>query len=111
MRFTYLKLLTVCLILLAILVSTNPTKIPALYLIVPYILIFTIFHLISRAVLKRKNLNKRAEWLLASIFSVFITLLIVLQSIGQLVFRDVVTLILILIVAYFYITRSVAFSD
>ncbi len=94
-----------------LLLVVNPAKLSIIFLVVPFILLFFglyytllfIFILWQRQKAAELSLNERR---LAKVCSVFIVILIVLQSLGQLTVRDVATLLLVFVIGYFYILRG-----
>ncbi len=103
-----IRYLAVCvLVLLVIMVTTRPTQLPAVFLVIPFILVFSILGLCaslligwSQGSLTIKTV--RRGFLLA----LLPCLLIVLHAIGQLTVRDTVTLGLLSVIAYFYVVKS-----
>jgi Na+/melibiose symporter-like transporter len=95
---------------------TDPQNTPAIILILPFILIFIIIYQMSAILLKyyvrslSGNKNKKR-----SFFSVIIALvpvsILVLQSIGQLTTRDIITLAVLALLTCFYITRFSFLQD
>ena len=90
------------------LVLFNPAKLPVIVFILPFILLFTALYSLSRLV----------QLFMARFASIAISrrrlgigvcgtavLLVVLQSLGQLTLRDVVTLAAIVVVGYLYLGR------
>jgi hypothetical protein len=96
---------------LLFLLITNPQNLSPVFLITPFVLLFLFIMLagvyvresVSKSdqlVLKKKNL------LLVALASAYPVLLLLLQSIGQLSTRDVITLTLIVLISGFYISKT-----
>jgi hypothetical protein len=108
--------IAVTIVLLIILLSTNPQKLPAILLIVPFVLLFIIIYRISSIFLKyyftvlsgKKN-NKRSFF--SGIIALVPVTILILQSIGQLTTRDVITLVILAGVGGFYVTKFSFLQD
>lgn len=91
------------------LLLVNPSNLPVILLVVPFVLVYLALYqslmLISAAwsLSNRTSPGPTAGSQRAKLLSTFLSLLLVLGSLGQLVFRDVVTLFLLVIVGYFYL--------
>ena len=96
------------------LTSTNPKHMPSVLLIAPFLLFALILYQLVLAIFGflngtynddiTKTLVARPR-LLAVIVAAFPVLLLLLQSIGQLSFRDVLTVALIFVVTYIYLDK------
>ncbi len=90
---------------------TNPQSAPAVILVVPFILLYVLFLYTFNVILKRniKSLstreNRRKRVSIAAIIAALPVMLLALQSIGQLTTRDVITIVILITVLGFYITR------
>jgi hypothetical protein len=101
-----LKVAIFCLLgLLTLFVTTEPQKLPSLILIVPFILIFTILCLVSFCVALKRGIRLRESVRVVLMIAALPTLLIVLQSLGELTPRDVLTVAALFVITYFYIVR------
>jgi hypothetical protein len=90
---------------------TNPQKLPPILLIPPFVLFYVALFLaivcISALIgTGNRPAIGRKSFLLSLILAAYPIMLLLLQSIGQLSSRDVVTLTLLLIISTFYVTRS-----
>jgi NADH:ubiquinone oxidoreductase subunit 3 (subunit A) len=103
-NYIYLSLITITALAL-LLFGTNPRNISSAALIAPFVLIFIVLFLTASYFLRLKGLTKRASWIIATFIALLPTLLLVLQSIGQLTIRDVATIIALFAIAYFYAIR------
>lgn len=112
------KTITIWALLVLILVSLNPDKLPVFLLVVPFILFFLgVFNLWllllsgwnrwqkDRAIPNASS-YKRTGIAVAFLFTVVITL----QSIGQLTVRDVLTLVILFATSYLYLVRMLSKS-
>lgn len=96
-------------LLIVVLVSLNPNKVPVVFVILPFVLIFFTTLNLWQLMLSLKNRGKEENAEFNKQTSVaaglLVTLIVVLQSIGQLTLRDVGTLLLLFVLGYFYIVR------
>lgn len=101
------------------LMSTNPQKLPSVVLILPFVALFVMIYLTVIELLKllssREDEKVAGEVIVrprrtAILLAAVPTLLLVLQSIGQLGAKDILTVSIILIIGYFYIVKSTGFS-
>jgi hypothetical protein len=104
-----------CTVLL--LIATNPAKLPSALLIAPFLFLYVSIYLTVKEILnlmrggdQRKIVGLKASRprLIAGLIAAFPVLLLVLQSIGQLTAWDVLTVVALFIVAYFYIIKTSA---
>ena len=106
-----LILIGICLaIVITVFMSTNPNKVPYFVLIFPFLLLFVSLFLFSSTILQWQGIAKARSMRLSVLFAGIPLLLLVLQSIGQLTVRDVLTIAVLLFVSYFYVTRATASS-
>lgn len=90
---------------------TNPQSAPAAILIVPFILLYILFLYLFNVTLKRNvkaltsSANRRKRLSIAGILAALPVMLLALQSIGQLTVRDVITLVILISILGFYVTR------
>src|SRR6185437_13863079 len=100
---------------LLLLLLTTPSKLPSAVLILPFLLLFIAIYMTVLEVLhllrggeQNRIVGMRASRprLIAGLIAGFPVLLLVLQSIGQLTAWDVLTVVALFIVAYFYIIKS-----
>jgi len=101
-------------LLIGLFLVTDPTKMPVFILIAPFILIFlVVFNLWELLIMLwaraqgRQVLITLAKNQINIAAALFITLVAILQSIGQLTVHDVLTLVLLFAVGYFYARRLV----
>ena len=97
--------------LLAFMTLFRPDNLPVVVLIVPFVLAYLAFYNswelfgIARAHYFAEG-ERRPHKRLGMVISGSLVLLVVLQSLGQLTLRDVVTVVGILVLGYMYLTRS-----
>jgi hypothetical protein len=112
-RIVRIGLLVAALALL--LALANPQAVPSVLLIVPFVLLFFVIFLSVLQVVgflrshdddKIAGFSLRRPWVVAALVAGIPVLMLILQSIGQLTVRDVVTILVLFSVAYFYIARS-----
>ena len=118
-KFRIIRLLTMYALTILLLVLSDPTKLPSAVLITPFALLFiaVYFTVIEIMLLFRDGNQGRGVGMsayrprmTAALMAGFPVLLLVLQSIGQLTSWDVLTVIALFIIAYFYIIKSSAAS-
>lgn len=104
-----MKVLTVAILgLVVFMFLTNPTDLPSVILVVPFILCYIIAFLSIRLLLGKLGggIRTGASALLAGL----VVVLLALQSLGQLTARDTVMVILLFGVAFLYIKRKTKVS-
>ena len=90
----------------------QPDKLPVIGLIVPFVLLFATFYSLWRllSMLRARYFGKNGEFAPRKRLAIGVpltgVLLIVLQSLGQLTLKDVLTVVAILILGYLYLGRS-----
>lgn len=97
--------------MLAFMSVTEPQKLPVLVLLVPFLLMFGVFlqtWILVRMVYLRFNKDKAPllHKRLGASVSAVVVLLIILQSLGQLTLRDVITVVAIGALGYLYVLRG-----
>ena len=98
--------------LLAFMTLFRPANLPVVALIVPFVLIYVSFYNLWRlfGLVRHRYFVKDGEWKphrkLGMAICCCLVLLLVLQSLGQLTLRDVVTLVAIVALGYVYVARS-----
>jgi len=96
--------------LLILFFGIDPNKVPSFLLVLPFILLFTVLLAGIYYVLQKRQMDSKKSLKLAALCSSLPILLLVLQSIGQLTVRDVLTVALLFALSYFYIVRATASS-
>jgi len=96
--------------LLALLLGIDPNNVPSFVLVLPFILLFTLLLTGIAYFLERQGLDGKKSLKIAVLCASLPILLLVLQSIGQLTVRDVLTVGLLFIVSYFYVSRTATSS-
>lgn len=95
-------------LLLIFLGFTNPATLPSFLLVIPFTLLFTTLYAISYILLRKMGLRRLRSLRLGIVCAGLPVSLLLLQSIGQLTVRDVLTILIFFGVAYFYISRIAA---
>lgn len=92
-----------------LLTMTNPNTVVSVVLVGPFVLLFGILYYLVLIVLGQRGgkgiLSRWRPSPIAALVASFPTLLLVLQSIGQLTMRDIVTSGILYVIAYFYATK------
>ncbi len=97
--------------LLALLTTTQPARLPSVVLIVPFVLLFAILALTISLLLAWQHKTVSFKIIRTSCMAALLpTLLLVLQSVGQLTLRDAVTLVALFLLTYFYLSKVNAAS-
>jgi len=101
-----LKVTGICsLILLCLMLLSDPHRLPSIVLIVPFALLFVILFLATRLLLTRFGVAGQKQLRLSLLASVIPVLLLCLQSLGQLTTRDVLVIAALFCIVYFYLAR------
>lgn len=90
-----------------LLLATDPRRLPSFMLIVPFVLSAILLFSIIRLVLHLFGLLGTQSKQVAVLGSAIPTLLLVLQSVGQLTIRDAGIVVLLTSLSYFYISRLI----
>lgn len=98
-------------VLLGMLLGTDPSNLSAFFLIVPFILLLIIVWILGYAQLRAMGMSKLRSVRLAVLIAGLPVGLLLLQSIGQLTTRDIITILAFFGLAYFYIARITAVSE
>lgn len=110
-----LRVILIGLATIGFMISSRPSEIPAILLIVPFVGMFTFLYLVIYEIIKFLGPDEdengaivqvRRPRLLAVVLAGFPVLLLVLQSIVELTLWDIVIALTILLLAYLYISRS-----
>jgi multisubunit Na+/H+ antiporter MnhG subunit len=92
----------------ALLTSTNPNKLPVVVFILPFLLLFLamscLWRLGDRLLNRQLRIRDRRHHL-GSVVCLCGVILLILQSLGQLTLRDVITVAAIIVISYAYFTR------
>ena len=92
-------------ILLLLLLSTDPQGLPSVVLVAPFILLFIAVSAAVSHALNTYGLFKQKRLRIGLVSAAIPVLLLVLQSLGQLTLRDTLAIFALFGVAYFYISR------
>lgn len=89
-----------------LLFATQPSSVPPIVLILPFIIIFLVLTTMIAMLLGwRKGRVGVKQLQIGALGAAFPTLLLVLQSVGQLTIRDALTIFVLFVVTYFYLYR------
>lgn len=99
------------LILCILLVSTNPAQLPSWSLVLPFILLFIVIWSVSFSGFRRHGMTRLRSVRLSLVLAGLPVSLLLLQSIGQLTPRDIITILAFFSLAYFYVSRIVTSSE
>jgi hypothetical protein len=77
-------------------------------LILPFILIFIGLLTVFAHVLQKRGMSPSRSWRVGALGAGIPLVLLILQSIGQLTLRDVLTIAALFSLAYFYVSRTTA---
>lgn len=91
-------------VLFVLLFTTQPASIPPVLLVAPFVLLFGSLALVLYVGMRTRMPRGRSLWL-SLLCAAALIMLLALQSLGQLSWRDAVTVVVIFVVAYIYITR------
>lgn len=97
-------------IVLAIFMTTDPNRVPSFVLMIPFVLLFVFLSSLIFAILQSQGVAVGRSVRIGIVLAAVPLLLLVLQSIGQLTLRDVLTMAVLLTLSYFYVNRSTASS-
>jgi hypothetical protein len=107
----HLVLTGICIVtLLVIFMGTDASKVPSPVLMLPFVLLFALLSSFAAVLLRLQGIAVTRSWRIALIFAAVPIILLVLQSIGQLTIKDVLTIAVLLAISYFYVSRSTASS-
>jgi uncharacterized membrane protein len=93
--------------LLALILLTNPTRLPVPFLVLPFAILFIALYLsLSLLLQKYSRLHPTRIKRTAAVSSSIVIVAFALQSLGQLTIRDVVVAVALIGIGYFYIGRT-----
>jgi len=93
-------------ILLLLFITTDPTKVPSFILVLPFILIFVVLVCALVLGLRWRGMSTTRSLRVGALSAAVPLTLLVLQSIGQLTVRDLLTIAALFLLSYFYIART-----
>lgn len=97
-------------LLLGMFLGFDPNKLPSFLLILPFIFIFiSVFAFVTFSC-QKYGMGRTKSVRVGILCAGIPTMLLVLQSIGQLTIRDVLTLSVLFILSFFYIARTASAS-
>lgn len=96
-----------CVVLLALLLfSTDPGHVPSFALILPFVLLGVALTLGIALILERQGIPRMRSLRLGTFLASLPVVLLVFQSIGQLTARDIITILALFVISYFYVVRA-----
>lgn len=102
MKYYIYSTLLAVIMLVSLLFGTNPRDVSSLILIAPFIFIFLILFFIAISLIRLRGFTRKSSLIMAAFMALLPTVLLVLQSIGQLTVKDVITIIALFAIAYFH---------
>lgn len=117
--FRLLRVVVLILVLAVFMMTTHPVQVPALMLIVPFLLLFVIIYYVALEIVRYLQPDSDAEKgtsvvyrprLFAALVAGFPVLLLVLQSIMELNRWDVIIASAIFLLAYVFVARGLFVS-
>jgi len=101
----------ICLVaVLLLFMFTDPNKIPSFVLMIPFVLLFVLLSSLITIVLRTQGVGDSRSMKMGLILASVPLILLVLQSIGQLTLRDVLTIAVLFVISYFYVSRTTTSS-
>jgi hypothetical protein len=94
--------------LLLLFLLTNPADVPSFILPLPFLLIFIVLLALISILLQKRGLSAQRSWRVGALCAAVPLTLLILQSIGQLTVRDLLTIAALFALSYFYIARTTA---
>ncbi len=100
-----------CLVaVLLLFMTTDPNKTPSFVLMLPFVLLFVLLSTLITIVLRAQGTAEGKSLKIGLVLAAVPLILLVLQSIGQLTIRDVLTIGILFVISYFYVSRTTASS-
>ncbi|HJQ07852.1 MAG TPA: hypothetical protein VJ836_00035 [Candidatus Saccharimonadales bacterium] len=93
------------LFLVILLLTTQPRSLPSFLLILPFLLLFSILSFTLAGLFQKVGVSRRKSVRLGVLGSLLPVMLLILQSIGQLTLRDLLTMAALFCIGYFYFSR------
>lgn len=90
------------------LLCTNPANLPSVVLMLPFVLLFVSIFLGLVTLCGKSGLRLPKALRIGAVLAGLPTALLVLQSIGQLTVRDLITILAFFVICYFYVSRIAA---
>lgn len=100
------KLAILCGALLGgLILFTQPDQLPSVMLTVPYILLFILFFILFKRVFGGLGITRKKGVSLMALVAGLPVFLLALQSLGQLTSRDIIMVLVLFLIAYFYLYK------
>lgn len=103
------KLFLICglaLVMLIFMLTTNPDSIPLALLIIPFGLLWLIVFQITKLILRIFMVDQSIEKLVATSVASFAVLLLLLQSLDQLTWKDALLTVVFAVLFWLYVWRA-----
>lgn len=97
-------------LLLVLFVATDPGQVPSFMLVLPFLLLFIMLFSLAVLMFQRRGMSTVRSVRVGAFCAGIPLLLLILQSIGQLTLRDVLTIGALFLISYFYISRTAVSS-
>jgi Mn2+/Fe2+ NRAMP family transporter len=91
--------------LLVLFLGTDPNKVPSFVLVFPFILLFVTLLSLAFILLQKRGMAVSRSMRIGALCAAVPIILLILQSIGQLTLKDVLTIGALFVVSYFYMSR------
>lgn len=104
-----IKLAGVCFAaFLVFVLTTQPADLPAPLLVIPFVLLFLGLLFVFYVIFKDQRVARgRGGWHLVLLLAGLPVVLLALQSVGQLSWRDMATITVLFVITYIYVSRIV----
>jgi hypothetical protein len=100
------KLIITCTIgLLLLFISTEPGRLPAIALVIPFVFIFALMLTLFMSVFRWRGVATGKSLRLSLMAAALPMLILVLQALGQLTIRDLLTIVALFAITHFYLSR------
>ncbi len=88
-----------------LLMTTNPQSVSVFVMMVPFLLLFAILSSVGWLIFEAYDTEPRRRIVLSAMFAVLPVLLLILKSIGQLEFKDLLIVLAFILFGWFYVSR------
>lgn len=103
---TTIKIFSACFcVLIIFLLSTNPSALSPIFLTLPFLLLFLCLFLVIFLLMSFRQGNVQRNLWQSALLAAFPVILVAMQSLGQLSWRDAITILFIFTVIYVYLSR------
>jgi xanthine/uracil permease len=105
MTRTAKSIILCALALLLFMISTQPAKLPSALLIMPFLLFFGVLTLLVTKILRWRGMSRGKSIRTGIMVAALPIFILVLQSLGQLTVRDLLTIFALSGITYFYLSK------